>query len=540
MLRNLNELANASKGHYNKSFVNEDFKLNREFKERFEILLEAKGNEIQYLEYSAEITTSSNNKIFCPNQWFYIATFVVEFAAELIKYRQILNNLSESQVDGMTRNKFFEKIKSYKGKETDDISIEIKEAVLNYFDDDIQSAEFLFRFITDYAWWYGSKTIDRHDYYVSPTLHLLGLVNVSQGYVAEIVYYLASDSELMRSALHLQELELRRTNNKPSENLIVYGAPGTGKSRYLEDNFTNITRVVFHTEYSYFDFVGSYKPTPLYKSTETTINRLNGERFEIGEPIIDYQYIPGPFINVLVKAIQNPDINHTLLIEEINRANAPAVFGDIFQLLDRRSDGFSQYKIRPNTDLNNYLMSIDETRQHFKNGLYIPNNMSIVATMNSADQGVFVLDSAFKRRWKFKYLPIKEKGFVHENVKVNYAGESFEWRLLLSAINRKLKDLGISEDRLIGPYFINTEEINDNSSFASKLLIYLWDDVVRYKRPEFFDKEIRTYSELVTSFVNGNDVMNIKTLIFDIIEKEQELEEREEQNEDGIDDENAD
>lgn len=523
MLRDLNELATASQEHYRNTFVNEDFKLNRQFKERLLEVLETRNNTIQYFDYSAEISTSSHMKIFCPNQWFYLATFVVEYVSELIRYKNKIDAIGDSEVEGMSKRQFLDKIKLLKGNDdAENFAPEIKVAIYDYFSEDVTSADHLWRFITDYTWWRGQKTVDRHDFFVSPTLNLLELVNVSQGYVADIANYLASDDQLMQSALNLQEQEFRQRGDSPGENLIVYGAPGTGKSRYLEDNFSRATRVVFHSDYSYYDFVGSYKPVPLYMESTDHIESLNGEEFLRGKPVIDYQFVPGPFIKVLIDAFENPSDKQTLLIEEVNRANAPAVFGDTFQLLDRTIEGRSQYNIVPNKDLHNYLTSLTDIGHFFDEGLYIPDNMNIVATMNSADQGVYVMDSAFKRRWKFKYMPIKESGFIHENNLVNYGGESFKWRLVLTAINRKLKDLGTNEDRLIGPYFISPEEINDNDNISSKLLIYLWDDVVRYKRNEFFDTAIRTYSELVTLFNTGNDVMNIKSDILQMLEEEQE------------------
>lgn len=527
MLRDLNDLAIITKENYRSTFINEDFKLNREFKERLSEVLAAKNITIQYFDYSAEIHTSTDMKIFCPNQWFYLATFAVEFVSELIEYKRVVEQIAESNVNGMSRKKFMDNVKQLKEySNIDDVAPYIKDAIYNYFDEDQESAEYLCRFITDYNWWYGSKTVDRGDYYVSPTLNLLELVNVSQAYVAEIVYYLASNSNLMNSALNLREQRFSTVTQTSSENLIVYGAPGTGKSKYLEENYTNTTRIVFHSEYSYFDFVGNYKPVPLYKETDITIHRINGESFHRGEPIIDYQYVPGPFISVLIESIRNPTSSYTLLIEEINRGNAPAVFGDMFQLLDRKFDGSSQYRIRPSEDLHNYLMSLEDVRSSFEEGLYIPSNMNIVATMNSADQGVYVLDSAFKRRWKFKYMEIKESGFVHENSPVTYAGESYAWKFIISCINNKLKTLGINEDRLIGPYFISPEEIADNNNISSKLLIYLWDDVVRYNREKFFGTEIKTYSDLVVGFNNGMDVLNIHDDIIQMEMEEQGQQER--------------
>jgi len=531
VLRNLNDLAVRSRDYYENNFINEDFRLTREFKERLSQVLETKKSSIHYYDFSAEITTSSNNKIFCPNQWFYIATFVVEFVSELIEYKKVLENIFLSEDNGTNKKQFYEEVKNLKDKEIDKIPSEFKENIEHYFAEDKESIKYLYKFLTNYSWWFGSKTIDRSDYYVSPSLNLLGLVNVSQSYVADIAYFLASDNQLMEHAhnLRVKVQEYINLTDSYGENLIVYGAPGTGKSKYLEDNFNNITRVVLHSEYSYYDFVGNYKPTPLYKRTNTNLYRLDGETFSKGEPIIDYQFIPGPFINVLVNAIKDSEKTYTLLIEELNRANAPSVFGDVFQLLDRKADGSSQYKIYPNEELMNYLMSLEGTKLHFEEGLFIPKNMNIVATMNSADQGVYVLDSAFKRRWKFKYLPIKEKGFIHENSSINYAGEKFKWRYILNAINRKLKNLGVSEDRLIGPYFISPHEIEDSESFTSKLLIYLWDDVVRYMRNEFFDSSIRTYSELVKNFVSGEDVLNILDEINDLIANDNIAQSEEEQ-----------
>ncbi|WP_209121167.1 AAA family ATPase [Alkalihalobacillus sp. BA299] len=533
ILRDLNELANSSRENYRTQFINEDFKLTRDFKELFASVLKSRNAEIRYLDHSAEISISSGNKIFCPNQWFYISTFVVDYTMELIKYKEKLEQIS--QIDNYSITGFWDKIKSLKGKDIDQQFPEIKEAIYNFFEEEQQSAEYLCRFITDYEWWYGSKTVDRTDFHVSPILHLLGLVNVSQSYVAYIVFYMASNDQLLESALRLQEQEFRHNTNTAGENLIVYGAPGTGKSRYLEDNFSNTTRVVFHSEYSYFDFVGSYKPVPLYKPISLNMGvaepmqlyRINGDEFQRGEPVIDYQFVAGPFINVLIKAVLNPESKYTLLIEEVNRANAPSVFGDIFQLLDRKSDGRSQYKISPNEDLKNYLSSIQNVRFIFEEGLFIPGNMNIVATMNSADQGVYVLDSAFKRRWKFKYMAIKESGFSHENSLVRYAGVDYKWRILLTAINNKLKNLDVNEDRLIGPYFISPEEIGDTSSFASKLLIYLWDDVARYKRTELFSEGIRTYSELVSAYYNNLDVLEIRSDLEELLEQEVEALEEE-------------
>lgn len=522
MLRDLSELVNSSKDHYQETFLCRDFRLNRSFKERFSRVMEEKNWSILYNDFSAEITTRENKKIFCPNQWFYLATFVVDLLKELLTYKDAIEQVIESLGGEMTRREFNDILKELKSNDEDVSEREqVEEAIFDYFQDEQEDALYLIKFITDYDWWHGQKTIDRGDFYVSPILNILGLVNVSQSFVADIAYSLASDQELMECALNLQSQEISNSTVNPGINLIVYGAPGTGKSHYLENNFRNFTRVVFHSEYSYYDFVGCYKPTPIYKRTDGSLIKVNGDSFDFGEPLINYEYVAGPFIDTLIEAVQNQGNEYTLLIEELNRANAPAVFGDIFQLLDRNTDGTSRYRIKPNKDLHNYLMSLDNIRGIFSDGLFIPGNMNIVATMNSADQGVFVLDSAFKRRWRFKYMPIIENGFIHENHLINYAGESFEWRHILACINKKLKDLKVPEDRLIGPYFISPNEIQDIDYFTSKVLIYLWDDVARYKREEFFTENIGTYSDLIAGFKDDLDVLNIKEQINEIINNEQ-------------------
>ena len=180
-------------------------------------------------------------------------------------------------------------------------------------------------------------------------------------------------------------------NEKPSEsslkrNIIYFGAPGTGKSYNLNkdkdtllENFKdNYERVTFHPDYSYANFVGTYKPVPENKS-------------------ITYRYVPGPFMRILKKAIENPNEPYLLIIEEINRANVAAVFGDIFQILDRNKENESVYPIDASEDMKTYLN---------QNKILLPKNLFIWATMNSADQAVFPMDTAFKRRWDFRYFSI--------------------------------------------------------------------------------------------------------------------------------------
>lgn len=275
---------------------------------------------------------------------------------------------------------------------------------------------------------------------------------------------------------------------KGGTNKIIYGAPGTGKSHSLG---TDAIRVTLHPEFTYYDFIGSLKP---YK--------------EEGKDLT-YKFIPGPFLKALKIAYENPNEMHTLIIEELNRANTAAVFGDLFQLLDRDSDGWSEYSI-DNDDILNYLNSelsinIDKIR--------IPSNLNIWATMNSSDQGVFVMDSAFKRRWEFDYMPISFEGVQRGKEFIQYRKQSITWENFVTQLNSYLTNiLEVSEDKLVGPYFLKSEEIKNPQKIANKLLIYLWDDVARHQRDELFSNKYKSFSDLMKAFISTTNGIFTKDL----------------------------
>ncbi|WP_303984895.1 AAA family ATPase [Niallia circulans] len=289
---------------------------------------------------------------------------------------------------------------------------------------------------------------------------------------------------------------------KGGTNIIIYGAPGTGKSYSIAKEYPRAERVVFHPEYTYHDFVGSYKPVPLYKKSNDIIQDPNSLYTVKGEPVIDYRFVPGPMLTILIKAFKEPHKFHTLIIEEMNRANTASVFGDLFQLLDRDSEGFSEYPIKISEDLRIYLYETGVLPNSRNNDLFIPPNLNLIATMNSTDQGVFVMDSAFKRRWNFKYYPINIEQAPHKDTLVPYNGHFIKWGELVKRINNLLSDNGVNEDKHIGPYFLKGDEPSNPEIIASKLLIYLWDDVVRHKRRALFINP-RTFSELVINYKNG-------------------------------------
>lgn len=303
------------------------------------------------------------------------------------------------------------------------------------------------------------------------------------------------------------------------KNLIIYGAPGTGKSYYVEKKMeldkNKITRVVFHPEYTYFDFVGQYRPYPLYDKADKRLSSLEGNEVNKPVPYIDYRFVPGPFTKVLVEAYKDKNNMYTLLIEELNRADAPAVFGEVFQLLDRNANGESEYGIVPSAEWGAYLKSVCKSIVDSEGKIKIPSNMNIVATMNSADQGVHVLDTAFKRRWEYMFMRINDYNNDGFRTKIFYNKKEYKWEDILTKINDKLRIRGINEDRLIGPYFVSLEQIKQSekkypTEAYEKILFYLWDDVLRNNgRSDFFGENNKSITDLFDDVKNQRDVFGI-------------------------------
>ncbi|MEG1725382.1 MAG: AAA family ATPase, partial [Anaerovoracaceae bacterium] len=504
--------------------------LSDDFKRAFGTYIRGLGNSVDFNPTTTVVITSNSLKIFIPNQWFVMSAFMADYTKELIIYKSYLEKILATELQSAKARKDF--IVAIKDAITDEQKSKFMLDAERYFKDAgdadaATSAEYLLKFLSDYDWWFGSKTIDRGDFYVSPVLNLLGVVNVTQSYVADISYFYASSPALLALVPQLKatgsEIIPMTTINDSvrsinritgADNYIIYGAPGTGKSRLLEDRFGTAQftkRVVFHPEYTYFDFVGAYKPVPVYKKSVDEFAYSDGTKFTEGEPYVTYKFVPGPFVEVLVAAWKNPSNMYTLVIEEINRANAAAVFGEVFQLLDRNADGESEYAIQPSEELRSYLIGTCAMGDFISTGIKIPANMNISATMNSADQGVNALDSAFKRRWKFEYLKIDIRNAVHKDAVIKYANMNVRWGDFVSAINEKLITIGIDEDRLIGPYFIKPSEVS-NRKAVDKLLLYLWDDVLRHRREQFFSGEVHTFSNLAEDF-QFEDVLHISSMI---------------------------
>lgn len=555
---------------------------------------------------------------FIPHQWFYFASQVKDYLFELgnykFKFEQVFNE-NQKDIAGELRDnpkgviKYKDKIQSVLTEKEDQILFE--------------------KFLTDYEWFKGGKTIDRSDFLMSTTLNVLGVIHADSATLFDIckafannpnlTYLLNNENkkifkgearnivleifqllikkygfnailntlestdqksfksknpsiDLLEKFQSIQSKESLTTaktlryfeeyvsdfennywyltnqwtndggsrsgrdlnnfidyiknnfkefqfikvnsneyiveflNNKSTFNdskisginLIVYGAPGTGKSYYLEENFNESIRTVFHGEYSNSDFVGSIKPIMLYDQNN--------------ESKVSYEFIPGPFANAIKSSYLNPDKNISLLIEEINRGDAANIFGEIFQLLDRSISGESVYSINVSHAFEEWLnrnckIALDENRK-----LKIPNNLSIVATMNSADQGVRTLDSAFKRRWRFLYMPIDFEKHSISNTEIKYCNRNMSWKEFATSINEVLNiELKVSEDKLIGPFFLKEDELKNRDFISEKLLLYLWDDVLRISGKEIvFDENIHSFHEVQSRFKKNEPVFSNK------------------------------
>ena len=302
-----------------------------------------------------------------------------------------------------------------------------------------------------------------------------------------------------------------------AKNLVVFGTPGCGKSYYVDNELLKkddypikydntkerVFRTTFYQDYSNSDFVGQILPYIEYN--------------EKMEEKVTYKFTPGPFALALKEAVLNINKPVALVIEELNRGNAPAIFGDIFQLLDRNEYGISEYAIT-NVHLRDWLNNEIDGACFDK--IKIPGNLNIFATMNTSDQNVFTLDTAFKRRWEFKKLKNEFKGHQYKDYFVPGLEET-TWKTFVEVINKAIigehgernSSINVS-DKQIGVYFVDKdglyeEQVNINNlnndekidKFAYKVFSYLWDDVAKFDKDQLFRKGIITLDQLIDNYI---------------------------------------
>lgn len=334
---------------------------------------------------------------------------------------------------------------------------------------------------------------------------------------------------------------------------IYYGAPGTGKSKTIKDlTFgESVIRTTFHPDSDYASFVGTYKPI----TEEVDLRDCYGKKVideetneVVKEERIAYKFIPQAFLEAYVEAWKKlgSSKKQYLIIEEINRGNCAQIFGDLFQLLDRNEYGFSDYPIVADKDMQKYLekkfagweiTNKDEINQLYGEAnmvslimkgerLVLPSNLYIWATMNTSDQSLFPIDSAFKRRWDWKYVPIREGRDKETNAPLNWyintGDKQYDWWSFISKVNELIGSLTNSEDKKLGYFFCKAKDGEiDADLFVSKVIFYLWNDV--FKDYGFDDKDFQDEEGKILSFDRFYEDKNGKTNV-DIAIVEQFLE----------------
>lgn len=399
----------------------------------------------------------------------------------------------------------------------------------------------------------GAKNFILRDFLIGENSSLNFIKTDSGEIIVEPVINVAKAENL----LEVNETELNDAQNKLSptatphtkpKQIIFYGVPGCGKShkisKMLEDSeqFTinsaeeQIVRTVFHPDYTNSDFVGQIMP------------KVNGEK-------IEYNFVPGPFSKILARALKHSENQYVLIIEEINRGNAAAIFGEIFQLLDRiksgqttkeklrdgainnYGEGWSEYFFM-NDDINHYILRECNGADNFNSvnvngitfsentGIRLPPNLSILATMNTSDQNVFTLDNAFQRRWNMEYISNKIdtnstdfKGAVKNQYESVIGDTGVQWGRFRDEVNKAIADpensFSNAEDKQLGLFFIHADcDINerpgkiDETDFSNKVLKYLWNDIFKRDKSAMFADGIETFGDLLDKFKRADAIKN--------------------------------
>lgn len=346
------------------------------------------------------------------------------------------------------------------------------------------------------------------EYYSIESTSIKEIRNKVSDYKNNINYYENMDEDEYLNLLQ-SNVSLWNINNESNVKLltggfnkIFSGAPGTGKSFYLDKSIENdypkgsqdynqyVFRTTFYPDYSYYDFIGDLKPSKVNDS-------------------ISYEFKAGIFTRALTRALEHPDKKIYLVIEEMSRGNSEAIFGDVFQLLDRDHNGKSVYQI-DNENIYNYIFRKNKNLLS-GNKIYIPSNMYILGTVNSSDQNVYVLDTAFKRRFQFKIFSPRPNTSKN-NFKFEVNGTPFEWLYFYQALNYFIIHyLDLEEDKQIGQWFVKdvgSKNLN-NITIKNKLLHYLWEDINKLtfasdKNHSIFNKDYKTFYDIYDDFDNKN------------------------------------
>ena len=534
ILEDLNQITKDCRETYRNLPNKTDILLNKDFIAKLKPALDSElSADTKISSYSIEYTNKKEQFAIFPSKWLWVALAFYPLKDEFDKYAEILSELKKN--DEFKDSDF---LKQYPmsseplSKTPEQLEFETAALTVLRVKDPINaSANFTYfkKFIYERAWWNlgnvstkadkaSGKTFERgiSDLIKSTLLTATQFIVSTSDKLSEVIYAIASNKPLI-TELNAIKTSIETSMSSPSsygsrltitsssttpystpgENIIYFGAPGTGKSKAIDDliDENNSIRTVFHAETYYSDFVGCLKPT-------------------MGDDGIEYNFQVGPFTEMLIKALNDPEHHYYLVIEEINRAKSAAVFGETFQLLDREN-GESKYSIKINDQDLLKVFAENLLTPLTNNLIKIPKNLSILATMNTSDQAVEPMDTAFKRRWKYVYKPIDFTTCAKGNflIKRSIGDITVTWETLAKHINDFLANLEIPEDRHLGPWFVKDEEISTSDkakdTLGSKILMYLWDDVLRHEgKSELFSSEIKTYGQLISKLNNDEIIFN--------------------------------
>ncbi len=512
--------------------------------------------------YSFQVETSPDHWAVCSNQYLALAAVAYDLALCLKKYfdffdLKIRPNERESKLVIKLQNELKNSAIQDIPKINEWLTTNNSTAYISHCKENAEDKESLCYFLAgiDSKKFGNEKGVLRgtQDLFGAYILSTEPVTTAASGFLGGLVFALAQEpsfyeriSDIFKESSRKQLLETkdkelpsfvsRLSPNFTLSQIIYYGVPGCGKSNKIREQLKNVpeknkVRVVFHPEYTNAEFIGQILP------------KVNGH--------VTYEFTPGPFTQIIKRAYLNPNEQFYLVIEEINRGNAAAIFGDTFQLLDRLktgetdslgndpanaavntfTEGWSQYFVQ-NDDVNAYIrkttklddgsyqerndgepieeIKIKEIHFNANTAIRLPPNLSILATMNTSDQNVFTLDNAFQRRFDME-LVRNEFDLTKPAVKTQYEAEiddtGIKWGQFWGWINAKitatLKGLSSTEDKRLGVWFVsNVGGIIDDKVFAEKVLKFLWDDVFKFKRPQIFAKDVDTLEKLINFFEN--------------------------------------
>lgn len=468
-LLNISELGNEFKSYFlqNTEWQELNFNINDK------LILKSLPNVEKVDSHSIKFQSESNI-IFVPSQYISFAIKIKPFAIELKKYIDAFDNLKSLNSKNILGEFIYNNGELTDNGDLNTENLQLFKSMFSGLESDLNfGAKSIINGTSD-----NYKIRGTSDFFGSVILKIINVPDASSAKLGSLIFNLTEKTEVYNyletrfSTLH--SFELDNTSNK--QNTIYYGSPGTGKSykvnEILKDKKGFYERITFHPEYDNASFVGGYKP----------ISEKNSE----GVYEVKYKFVPQVFTNIYVKAWLDLDNQYYLAIEEINRGNCAEIFGDIFQLLDRNSN----YDVTPSSELNEHLKTeLGQEHSGIISGLKLPPNLSLLATMNTSDQSLFPMDSAFKRRWNWEYIPIcyeSKNDERNENKSFEFVvkideNNSFSWIDFIKAVNHKIKNnQNLGMDKCIGNYFIKPDDKEISlKEFINKAIFYLWNDVFK-------------------------------------------------------------